>query len=58
MAIALMSRSWMGMAILDISDVSKPKTISRLDWSPPYGGYAHTTCRFREESSWWLSMSR
>ena len=32
-----------GMAILDISDVSKPKTISRLDWSPPYGGYAHTT---------------
>jgi hypothetical protein len=32
-----------GMAIIDISDVSKPKTISRLDWSPPYGGYAHTT---------------
>ena len=32
-----------GMAIVDISDVSKPKTISRLDWSPPYGGYAHTT---------------
>ena len=32
-----------GMAIVDISDLSKPKTISRLDWSPPYGGYAHTT---------------
>jgi hypothetical protein len=32
-----------GMAILDISDVSKPKTLSRIDWSPPYGGYAHTT---------------
>src|SRR5207247_3175095 len=32
-----------GMVIIDISDVSKPKTISRLDWSPPYGGYAHTT---------------
>ena len=32
-----------GMAILDISDISKPKTISRLDWSPPFGGYAHTT---------------
>ncbi len=32
-----------GMAILDISDIAKPKTISRLDWSPPYGGYAHTT---------------
>jgi hypothetical protein len=32
-----------GMAIIDISDVGKPKTISRLDWSPPYGGYAHTT---------------
>jgi hypothetical protein len=32
-----------GMAILDISDIGKPKTISRIDWSPPYGGYAHTT---------------
>ena len=31
------------MAIIDISDVSKPKTISRIDWSPPFGGYAHTT---------------
>jgi hypothetical protein len=32
-----------GMAILDISDISRPKTISRIDWSPPFGGYAHTT---------------
>lgn len=32
-----------GMAIVDILDVSKPKTISRIDWSPPFGGYAHTT---------------
>ncbi len=32
-----------GMAIVDISDISKPKTISRIDWSPPFGGYAHTT---------------
>lgn len=31
-----------GMAIVDISDVSAPRTISRLDWSPPYGGYTHT----------------
>lgn len=32
-----------GMAILDISDIGSPKLISRLDWSPPYGGYTHTT---------------
>ncbi|MBI4527400.1 MAG: hypothetical protein HY695_26705, partial [Deltaproteobacteria bacterium] len=32
-----------GMAIVDISDISAPKTISRLDWSPPYGGYTHTS---------------
>lgn len=32
-----------GMAIVDTTDVSKPKTISRLDWSPPYGGYTHTS---------------
>jgi hypothetical protein len=32
-----------GMAILDISDISKPRTISHIDWSPPFGGYAHTT---------------
>jgi hypothetical protein len=32
-----------GLAILDISDITKPKTISHIDWSPPFGGYAHTT---------------
>jgi hypothetical protein len=32
-----------GMAILDISDIAHPKTLSRIDWSPPFGGYAHTT---------------
>lgn len=32
-----------GMAIVDISDIGKPKLISRHDWSPPYGGYTHTT---------------
>lgn len=32
-----------GMAILDISDIASPKLVSRLDWSPPYGGYTHTT---------------
>lgn len=32
-----------GMAILDISAISHPRLISRLDWGPPYGGYTHTT---------------
>ncbi|MBI2090914.1 MAG: hypothetical protein HYT78_19595 [Deltaproteobacteria bacterium] len=32
-----------GMAIVDISDISSPKLVSRVDWSPPYGGYTHTT---------------
>lgn len=31
-----------GMAILDISDISAPRFISRINWMPPYGGYAHT----------------
>ncbi len=31
-----------GMVILDISDVSAPKFISRIKWNPPYGGYVHT----------------
>jgi hypothetical protein len=47
-----------GMAIVDISDISKPKTISRIDWSPPYGGYAHTTLPLRQENSSSPSMSR
>ncbi len=32
-----------GMSILDISNVSSPKLISHINWSPPYGGYAHTS---------------
>ncbi|OGA15690.1 MAG: hypothetical protein A3G25_13080 [Betaproteobacteria bacterium RIFCSPLOWO2_12_FULL_63_13] len=32
-----------GMAIVDISNPGTPRLISRLDWSPPYGGYTHTT---------------
>jgi hypothetical protein len=31
-----------GIIILDISDLSRPKFLSRLDWSPPYGGNSHT----------------
>ena len=31
-----------GMIILDVSDVSKPKFVSRLDYSPPFGGATHT----------------
>ena len=31
-----------GMIILDISDVSQPKFVSRLDYSPPFGGATHT----------------
>src|SRR5205085_2825657 len=27
-----------GWAILDISDKSQPRTISQLNWRPPYGG--------------------
>jgi hypothetical protein len=32
-----------GFAIVDISNLSKPKTISTLDWSPPYPCPTHTT---------------
>src|SRR5437879_13560651 len=31
------------MVIPDTPDIGNPKTISPIDWSPPYGGYAHTT---------------
>ena len=31
-----------GMFIMDISDKSKPKPISRFDNSPPYTGFTHT----------------
>ena len=32
-----------GFAIVDISNMSQPKTISMLDWSPPYPCPTHTT---------------
>jgi len=32
-----------GFAIVDITDMSKPKTTSMLDWSPPYPCPTHTT---------------
>jgi hypothetical protein len=32
-----------GMVILDISNPHDPKFISRINWSPPYGGYSHTS---------------
>ena len=31
-----------GVALLDITDASAPELISRVNWCPPYGGYAHT----------------
>src|SRR5918996_171959 len=35
-----------GFAIVDILDISKTKTISTLDWSPPYPFPTHTTLPF------------
>lgn len=32
-----------GFVILDISDMSRPKLVSRLAWSPPYPAPTHTT---------------
>jgi len=32
-----------GSVIADVSDLANPKTISRINWSPPYGGYCHTS---------------
>jgi hypothetical protein len=32
-----------GLVILDISDMSRPKTVAQLDWSPPYPCPTHTT---------------
>jgi hypothetical protein len=32
-----------GLVILDISDMSRPKMLSHLDWSPPYPAPTHTT---------------
>ncbi len=31
-----------GLVILDIADLSQPRLVSRIDWSPPYGGATHT----------------
>jgi hypothetical protein len=31
-----------GGVILDISDMSKPRTVSRIDWSPPFGWPTHS----------------
>jgi hypothetical protein len=31
-----------GLVILDISDLAQPRLVSRLDWSPPFGGKTHT----------------
>lgn len=31
-----------GFALLDVSDVSSPKVLGRVNWSPPYAGYLHT----------------
>ena len=32
-----------GMAIVDITDVAHPQTISHINWFPPFGGYDHTS---------------
>ncbi len=32
-----------GLVILDLSDLSDIKVISRLNWCPPYAGFAHTS---------------
>jgi len=37
-----------GFVILDISDMSQPKMISHLDWSPPYPCPTHTTLPMTE----------
>ena len=35
-----------GMVILDISDKSRPKMVSRWDYHPPYHGFTHTVVPF------------
>jgi hypothetical protein len=32
-----------GLVILDLSDLSNIKVMSRLNWCPPYAGFAHTS---------------
>jgi hypothetical protein len=31
-----------GLVLLDVSDLARPRLVSRLDWSPPYHGHTHT----------------
>ena len=31
-----------GWAIVDIADKTKPRTVSLMNWHPPYGGHTHT----------------
>lgn len=39
-----------GMVILDISDMSAPKCLSRWDHSPPFGGFTHTVMPLFEKN--------
>ncbi len=39
-----------GWAILDISDKAHPRTISHLNWHPPYGGFTHTALPLRRRN--------
>ena len=32
-----------GFALLDISDITAPQALGRVNWYPPYGGYLHTS---------------
>lgn len=38
-----------GFVILDISDMSRPRLVSHLDWSPPYPSPTHTTLPMPEK---------
>jgi hypothetical protein len=37
-----------GFVILDITNLHRPTVLGRVDWSPPFGGYVHTTLPLRE----------
>jgi hypothetical protein len=36
-----------GFVILDIQDLARPRLVSRVDWSPPFGGATHTVLPLR-----------
>jgi hypothetical protein len=36
-----------GWTILDVSDKAHPRTVSMMNWHPPYGGYTHTALPLR-----------